>query len=78
MVIEEDVKISGRSIIGPYAYIGEGCEIDSSDVSESVIFPRTVLKRVRLWRSIVDDECEIRNIELSSSIIGGHAKIQRG
>lgn len=78
VVIERDVIIKGRSIVGPYAYIGEGCEIDSSDVSESVVFSKTVLKRVRLWRSIIDDDCEIRNIELSGSIIGGHAKIQRG
>ncbi len=78
VVIEEDVSIRGRSIIGPYAYISRGCEIESSDVSESVIFPETILKKVRLWRSIVDDKCEIRNIELSGSIIGGHAKIQRG
>ncbi len=78
VVIERNVKIKGRSIVGPYAYIGRGCEIDSSDVSESVVFEKTILKRVRLWRSIIDDRCEIRNIELSSSIIGGHAKIQRG
>lgn len=78
VVIESGVTIKGRSIIGPYAYIGKGCEIESSDVSESVVFDKTVLKRVRLWRSIIDDRCEIRNIELSSSIIGGHAKIQRG
>lgn len=78
VVIEKDVVIKGRSIVGPYAYIGEGCEIESSDVSESIVFPKTVIKRVRLWRSIIDDECEIRNIELSSSIIGGHARIQRG
>ncbi len=78
VVIERDVVIKGRSIIGPYAYIGKGCEIESSDVSESVVFSKTVLKRVRLWRSIIDDDCEIRNIELSSSIVGGHARIQRG
>ena len=78
VVVERDVVIRGRSIIGPYAYIGEGCEIDSSDVSESVVFSKTILKRARLWRSIIDDDCEIRNIELSGSIIGGHAKIQRG
>jgi glucose-1-phosphate thymidylyltransferase len=47
-------------------------------VSESVVFEKTILKRAKLWRSIIDDRCEIRNIELSSSIIGGHAKIQRG
>jgi glucose-1-phosphate thymidylyltransferase len=78
VVIEEGVKIRGRSIIGPYAYIGRDCEIESSDVSESVVFEKTILKRAKLWRSIIDDRCEIRNIELSSSIIGGHAKIQRG
>ncbi len=78
VVIKRDVVIKGRSIIGPYAYIGESCEIESSDVSESVVFSKTVIKKVRLWRSIIDDDCEIRNIELSSSIIGGHAKIQRG
>ncbi|WP_290598060.1 MULTISPECIES: NDP-sugar synthase [unclassified Archaeoglobus] len=78
VVIEKNVVIKGRSIVGPYAYIGEGCEIESSDVSESVVFSKTIIKKVRLWRSIVDDACEIRNIELSSSIIGGHARIQRG
>ncbi|MET1124296.1 MAG: NDP-sugar synthase [Archaeoglobaceae archaeon] len=78
VVIESGVKITGRSIVGPYAYIGEGCEIESSDVSECVLFEKNVLRRVRLWRSIVDDRCEIRNIELSGSVIGGHAKIQRG
>ncbi len=59
VVIERGVVIKGRSIVGPYAYIGEGCEIDSSDVSESVVFSKTILKRVRLWRSIIDDDCEI-------------------
>ncbi|MDK2782231.1 MAG: glucose-phosphate thymidylyltransferase [Archaeoglobi archaeon] len=78
VVIEEDVRIEGRCIIGPYAYIGAHSEVESSDISESVIFERNVLKKVKLWRSIIDDRCEIRNIELSNSIIGGHAKIQRG
>ncbi len=40
VVIERGVVIKGRSIVGPYAYIGEGCEIDSSDVSESVVFQK--------------------------------------
>jgi len=78
VVIEENVKILGRCIIGPYAYIGNHSEIESSDISESVVFERNVLKNVRLWRTIIDDRCEIRNIDLSNSIIGGHAKIQRG
>ncbi len=77
VVIEGDVKIKGRSIIGPYAYIGEGSVIEHSDISESVVFNDVILKKVKLWRSIIDDKCEIRNIELSSSVIGGHAKIQR-
>ncbi len=78
VVIEEGVRIRGRSIVGPYAYIGRGCVIESSDVSDSVIFDRVVLRRARIWRSIIDEDCEIRNLELSGSIIGGHAKIQRG
>ena len=78
VVIEEGVEIRGRSIVGPYAYIGKNCVIESSDVSDSVIFDRVVLRRARIWRSIIDEECEIRNLELSGSIIGGHAKIQRG
>ncbi len=77
VIICENVKIKGRSIIGPYAYIGSDCIIESSDVCESVVFDGVVLKRVKLWRSIIDDRCEIRNIELSSSVVGGHAKIQR-
>ena len=78
VVIEEGVEIRGRSIVGPYAYIGRNCVIESSDVSDSVIFDRVVLRRARIWRSIIDEDCEIRNLELSGSIIGGHAKIQRG
>ncbi len=78
VVIEEGVSIKGRSIIGPYAYIGKYCEIEASDVSESVIFENVILRRTKVWRSIIDEMCEIRNLELSSSIIGGHAKIQRG
>lgn len=78
VVIEDDVKITGRCIIGPYAYIAEGCRIDSCDISESVVFEDNVLKRVTLWRSIIDGKCEIRNIELRNSIIGSNAKIQGG
>ena len=78
VVIEEGVRIKKRSIIGPFAYLGKNCEIESSDVSDSVIFDEVVLKKVKVWRSIIDERCEIRNLELSSSIIGGHAKIQRG
>jgi len=78
VVIEDGSKITGRSIIGPYAYIGRDCVIESSDVSESVIFDGVVIRRGKVWRSIIDEHCEIRNLELNSSIIGGHAKIQRG
>ncbi len=78
VVIEEGVEIRGRSIVGPYVYIGKECVIENSDVSDSVIFDRVILRRARIWRSIIDEECEIRNLELSGSIIGGHAKIQRG
>lgn len=78
VVIEKGVKITGRSIIGPYAFIGSECRIESSDISESIIFEKTCLSRVKLWRSIVDDRCEIRNIQLTASIIGGNAKIQGG
>lgn len=78
VVIEGNTKIKGRSIIGPYAYIGKNCVIESSDVSDSVIFDKVKLKKTKVWRSIIDEECEIWNLELSSSIIGGHAKIQRG
>jgi glucose-1-phosphate thymidylyltransferase len=78
VVIERGVRITGRSIIGPYAFIGSDCRIESSDVSESIVFSGTVLFKVKLWRSIVDEKCEIRNIQLTSSIVGGNAKIQGG
>ncbi len=78
VVIEDGAEIRGRSIIGPYTYIGRDCIVENSDVSESVIFNKNVLRNVRIWRSIVDDDCEIRNLELSNSIVGRHAKIQRG
>ena len=78
VVIEDNVEIRKRSIIGPYVYIGRDCVIEASDISDSVIFSSVILKKVKLWRSIVDEKCEIRNLELSNSIVGGHAKIQRG
>jgi glucose-1-phosphate thymidylyltransferase len=78
VVIEGGTEIKGRSIIGPFAYIGEDCKIENSDVSESVIFDGVVIRKTKVWRSIIDEHCEIRNLELNSSIIGGHAKIQRG
>ena len=78
VVIKRGAKILGRSIIGPYAYIGENCVIENSDVSDSIIFRNTVIKNSTIWRSIIDEKCEIRNLELRKSLVGGHAKIQRG
>ncbi|WP_430515170.1 sugar phosphate nucleotidyltransferase [Pyrococcus woesei] len=78
VVIKRGTKILGRSIIGPYAYIGEECVIENSDISDSIIFPRTVIRNSTIWRSIIDEKCEIRNLELRKSLVGGHAKIQRG
>ena len=78
VVIEEGVRIVGRSIIGPYAYIGRGCTVENSDVCESILFGYVLLREARLWRSIVDHKCEIRNIDLCRSVIGAHTKIQRG
>jgi len=78
VVIKRGAKILGRSIIGPYAYIGEGCVIENSDVSDSIIFRKTIIRNSTIWRSIIDEKCEIRNLELRKSLVGGHAKIQRG
>ncbi|MBP1911706.1 sugar phosphate nucleotidyltransferase [Thermococcus stetteri] len=78
VVIKRGAKILGRSIVGPYAYIGENCIIENSDVSDSIIFRDTVIRGSTIWRSIIDEKCEIRNLELKKSLVGGHAKIQRG
>ncbi|AIF70348.1 glucose-1-phosphate thymidylyltransferase [Palaeococcus pacificus DY20341] len=78
VVIKKGARILGRSMIGPYAYIGENCVIDSSDVSDSIIFRNTIIRNSTIWRSIIDEKCEIRNLELKKSLVGGHAKIQRG
>jgi len=78
VVIKRGAKILGRSIIGPFAYIGEECLIENSDVSDSIIFRKTVIRNATIWRSIIDEKCEIRNLELRKSLVGGHAKIQRG
>ncbi|HID42330.1 MAG TPA: NDP-sugar synthase [Archaeoglobaceae archaeon] len=78
VTIEAGTVVSGRSIIGPFAYIGRNCIIENSDISDTVVFNNVILRKVKVWRSILDECCEIRNLELNSSIIGGHAKIQRG
>ncbi|WP_297507611.1 NDP-sugar synthase [Thermococcus sp.] len=78
VVIKRGAKILGRSIIGPFAYIGENCVIENSDVSDSIIFRKTVIRNSTIWRSIIDEKCEIRNLELRKSLVGRHAKIQRG
>jgi len=78
VVIKRGAKILGRSMIGPYAYIGEDCVIENSDISDSIVFRSTVIRNSTIWRSIIDEKCEIRNLELRKSLVGGHAKIQRG
>jgi len=78
VVIKKGARILGRSMIGPYAYIGENCVVESSDVSDSIVFKNTVIRNSTIWRSIIDEKCEIRNLELKKSLVGGHAKIQRG
>ncbi|MBC7095440.1 NDP-sugar synthase [Thermococcus sp.] len=78
VVVKRGAKILGRSIVGPYVYIGENCVIENSDVSDSIIFDATVIRGSTIWRSIIDEKCEIRNLELKKSLVGGHAKIQRG
>ena len=78
VVIKRGTKILGRSIVRPYAYLGEDCVIENSDVSDSIIFENTVIRGSTIWRSIIDEKCEIRNLELKKSLVGGHAKIQRG
>jgi len=78
VVIKKGVRILGRSIIGPYAYIGEECVIENSDISDSIVFKNSVIRNSTIWRSIIDKKCEIRNLELKKSLVGGHAKIQRG
>ncbi|MFP4558234.1 MAG: sugar phosphate nucleotidyltransferase [Archaeoglobaceae archaeon] len=78
VTIDSGTEITGRSIIGPFACIGRDCIIDNSDVSDTVVFNKVVLRKVKVWRGILDEECEIRNLELNRSIIGEHAKIQRG
>ena len=78
VVIKKGAKILGRSIIGPYAYIGENCVIENSDISDSIVFKDSIIRNSTIWRSIIDEKCEIRNLELKKSLVGGHAKIQRG
>ena len=78
VVIKRGAKILGRSMIGPYAYIGEECVIENSDISDSIVFRNTIIRNSTIWRSIIDERCEIRNLELRKSLVGGHAKIQRG
>lgn len=78
VVIKRGARVLGRSIIGPFAYIGEDCIIENSDISDSIIFRKTIIRNSTIWRSIIDEKCEIRNLELRKSLVGGHAKIQRG
>ncbi|WP_297523434.1 NDP-sugar synthase [Thermococcus sp.] len=78
VVVKRGAKILGRSIVGPFVYIGEDCVIENSDVSDSIIFRDTIIRNSTIWRSIIDEKCEIRNLELKKSLVGGHAKIQRG
>jgi len=78
VVIKRGARILGRSIIGPFAYIGEECTVENSDISDSIVFRHTKILNSTIWRSIIDEKCEIRNLELKKSLVGGHAKIQRG
>ena len=71
--VGDDVTIL-NSIIGPYASIADGCYIESSIISDSVIGPRSRISNANLQRSIVGDDASVHgkynslNIGDSSSI----------
>ncbi len=77
VVIEDKSVIKGKSVIGPYTYIGKGCEIDESSITNSVIFDNTSITKSFLDKSLVDSKCKLFGIKISNSAIGAYSKINK-
>lgn len=74
VIMEEDVHVSGKSIVGPYVHLQTGVRLDSSSISNSILFEESTIENSRIRKSIVGKNAEIRSLELNDSVIGGYTK----
>lgn len=75
VVIGDKATIKGKSIIGPFTYIGDGCEIKESSITNSVIFDNTTIVQSIINKSIVDSKCKMSNVKINNSAVGAYSKI---
>ena len=75
VVIGNKSIIKNKSVIGPFTYIGNGCEIDESSITNSVIFDNTNIEKSVINKSIVDSKCKLSDIKINNSAVGAYSKI---
>ncbi|MCC7572312.1 MAG: NDP-sugar synthase [Candidatus Methanofastidiosum sp.] len=75
VVIGDKSIIKSKSVIGPFTYIGNGCEIDESSITNSVIFDNTSIEKSVINKSIVDSKCKLSNVKINNSAVGAYSKI---
>jgi glucose-1-phosphate thymidylyltransferase len=69
--IDRDVYIE-NSIVGPYVSLEKGCMIENSRIENSIIYRDSNIRRSKIKKGIIGDNCKINNLNLTSySKIGG-------
>lgn len=74
VLIQGNTTISGESRIGPYVHLQSGTQIDSSLVSDSIIFEDCQIKNSSVSWSLLGKNSKIKELELKNSVIGDYTK----
>lgn len=75
VVVNEGAVIRGKSVIGPYVWIGGCVSISDSKIEESIIFDGSRVMRSEISRSVLGPNCSLEGLRLSSSSAGAYSKI---
>jgi len=62
VAIGEGVEIEGKSRIGPYVSINDNCNINGSDLINTIVLEDATIKNTKLQNSIIGENSTIKNI----------------
>ncbi|WP_256546774.1 sugar phosphate nucleotidyltransferase [Halobellus inordinatus] len=73
--IAEDATIESAAI-GDNVHVMSGAAVGDSIVESSVVFPEKTVTNATIRRSIVDEECQIEDVNLNATLVGGQTQLQ--
>ncbi len=62
--------------LGSNVHVMEGAEIHDSVLDESVVFRDAVIRDSDIRRTIIDENTNVENLDLSGALIGAHSRIR--